>query len=273
MKKVEKVFGPLLQNGRKYDFKTPGTPSFNIIRPETEEQKISDEKQKIYRSAVGTLLYFVKHSRPDIANVVRELSKCMDYATEAAFKEMKRVLRFIISTKEFGLKIEPKIDNKLSWNLNVYTDSDWAGDKETRKSVTGFIIFFCSVPIFWKSKAQKAVALSSSEAEYYAMAEAAKEIKFVVMMLKDIGIEVDYPIIVNVDNIGAIFMSENASATNRTRHVDARYHYVREFVDEGFLKIIFVKSKENKADIFTKNVNGETYEFHLESYLTKKMDV
>jgi hypothetical protein len=100
-----------------------------------------------------------------------------------------------------------------------------------------------NVPIFWKSKAKKAFALSSSKAEYYAMAEAAKEIRFIVQVLESLGIMIKKPIIVYVDNIGAIFMSENASSTSRTRHVDARYHFVRAFVEEGFLKIVFVKSK------------------------------
>jgi hypothetical protein len=84
------------------------------------------------------------------------------------------------------------------------------------------------VPIFWKSGAQKAIALSSSEAKYYAMAEAAKEIRFIVQVLESLNIKITKPIVVYVDNIGAIFTSENASVTSRTHHVDARYHFMRE---------------------------------------------
>ena len=129
-----------------------------------------------------------------------------------------------------------------------------------------------NVPIFWKSKAQKAIALSSSEAEYYAMAEAAKEIRFIVQVLESLNIIIIKPIIVHVDNIGAIFMSENASATSRTRHVDARYHFVREFVEEGFLKIVFVKSADNKSDIFTKNISSELYNCHVQNYIAARND-
>ena len=152
----------------------------------------------------------------------------------------------------------------------VFTDSDWGGDKETRISVTGFIIFLMGVPIHWRSNGQRSVAISSSEAEFYALSEAAKEIKFVFQLLCSMEIPVKIPIIVRMDNVGAIFMTENASTTSRTKHVDIRYHFVTEFVEEGFLKIIFVKSTENLADGFTKNVNHEMYSRHIESYVSEK---
>ncbi len=270
VKRLESTFGPLVRGLQVY--KTPGTPNMGIIRPLEGELVIDEKRQKIYRSAVGTLLQFVKYSRPDIANQVRELAKCMDRANENAFKEMKRLIKFVLDTRLFGLKIKPVGDNG-DWNLKVYTDSDWAGDKNNRRSVSGYVLFLKGVPILWKSRLQKSVSLSSSEAEYYALSEAAKEIKFVVQILTSIGIQVKTPIVVHVDNVGAIFMSENVSATQRTKHVDARYHYVREFIEEGFIKIIFVKTEENKSDIFTKNVNQQIYEKHVEDYIMSKLEM
>jgi hypothetical protein len=87
--------------------------------------------------------------------------------------------------------------------LKVFSDSDWAGDLETRISVTSFIVYLQNLPICWRSKAQRGVTLSSSEAEYVAMSEAVKEIRFVYFILKDIGIEVELPIVVKTDNVGA----------------------------------------------------------------------
>jgi hypothetical protein len=252
-------------------YRTPGTPSYNIVRPGKDEEKVSEDDQKLYRSGVGSLLYMVKHSRPDIANVVRELAKCMDGATPAAFKELKRVIKFVLDTKDYGLKIQPKVVDGDKWDLVVYSDSDWAGDKEDRRSVSGYVMFVMGVPVLWKSKIQRNVTLSSTEAEYVAMSEAAKEIKFLVQVMMSMGIKVELPIVVRVDNVGAIFMAENASATSRTRHVDARYHYVREFIEEGFIKIIFVRSKDNLADGFTKNVQNEVYDFHVRNYLTRRL--
>jgi hypothetical protein len=100
------------------------------------------------------------------------------------------------------------------------------------------------------------------------MSEAAKEIRFIVQILESLGIVVQKPKIFHVDNIGAIFISENASATSRTRHVGARYHFVREFVEEGFLKIIFVKTSQNKSDMFAKNVSGDLYQSHVDEYIS-----
>ena len=110
----------------------------------------------------------------------------------------------------------------------MYTDSDYAGDKSTRISVTGYILFFMGVPIIWKSKLERSITLSSLDAEYVALLEAAKEIKFVYQLLLSIGIKVKLPIIVRVDNIGAIFMSENTSTSGQTKHIDIRYRYVNE---------------------------------------------
>jgi hypothetical protein len=205
------------------------------------------------------LLYLTKYSRPDISNIVRELSKCMDSATWGTYYELLRVIKFVIDTKAFGLKVDPNFNNDLEWDLKLYCDSDWAGDSETRISFTGFIIYLLNVPICWRSKSQKSFTLSSSEAKYVAISDAVKEVRFIYYLLNDLHIKVKLPIVVMTDNIGAIFMSENASTSFRTRHVDTRYHFVREFVDSGFIKIEFVRSVENYSDLFTKNVNQELY--------------
>jgi hypothetical protein len=100
--------------------------------------------------------------------------------------------------------------------LNIFCNSDWAGDPETRISVTGFIIYLMGVPVSWRSKAQRGVTLSSSKAEYVAISEAVKEIKFMYYLLKDIGFDIELPIVVRTDNIGAQFMSQNVSTGVQT---------------------------------------------------------
>ena len=112
--------------------------------------------------------------------------------------------------------------------------------------------------------------MSSLESEYVALSEAAKEIKFVYQLLQSIGVEIKWPITVKVDNIGAIFMSENTLTSGWTKHVDVRYQYANEMVVDGFLKIKFVKTEENVADIFTKNVSSKTYKKLTPAFLAKK---
>ena len=117
------------------------------------------EDQKMFQSGVDRLLFLVKHSRPDIGNAVRELSKLIDGTTFARMNELKRVIKYVLDTKMHGLKLEPQKDKEL-WNLLTCTDSDWVGDKDTRASVSGYILYFVGVPIAWRSKAQSIVILS-----------------------------------------------------------------------------------------------------------------
>ena len=269
MKKIEEKFGSLVKGMKNYA--TPGTPHFGITRQFDKEQELNKDQQKIYRSAVGSLLYLVKHSRPDIANAVRELSKTMDQASLAGWKEMKRVIKYVLDSREKGLKIEPEI--KDQWELEMYSDSDFAGDKDKRISVTGYILYLSNVPIAWKSKSQKSVTLSSSEAEFVAMSEAVKEIRFVYQLLKSIGMKVKIPVKMRIDNVGAIFMAENVTTSNRTKHIDTRFNYVREYIQDEFLEIKFVRSEDNRADIFTKNVIGEINAKHINSIIVNRNEM
>jgi hypothetical protein len=125
----------------------------------------------------------------------------------------------------------------------------------------------------WKSKVQRSVTLSSAEAEFVACMEAAKEIKSVAQILNNMGIKVKTPIIVRVDNVGAIFMTENVSTNGRTKHIDVRHHYVQEFVEKVFFKIIFVRSEYNFADGFTKNVSGAIYDAHVTEFMADRSAV
>jgi hypothetical protein len=104
------------------------------------------------------------------------------------------------------------------------------------------------------------------------MSEAVKEIRFIYFLLKGMGVDVGIPIVVRCDNVGSIFMAENSSSGIRTRHIDTRYHFVREHVEYGLIKIVFVKSSINDADMFTKNVGKEAYEKHINKFLGKIQD-
>jgi hypothetical protein len=124
-----------------------------------------------------------------------------------------------------------------------------------------------NVPVCWRSKAQRGVTFSSSKVEYVALSEAVKETKFIYYLLREIRIEVNLPIKVKTDNVGAMFMAQNASSGVRTRHMDTDYHYVRENLEEGIINIEFVKSIENDSDIFTKNVSQEIHDKHMKEFL------
>jgi hypothetical protein len=159
----------------------------------------------------------------------------MDSATWGPYNELLIFIKFVIDTKTFGFKVQQKLDNNLGWDLKIFCNCDCAGDPEIRLSVTGFILYLLNVPIFWHSKSQKGVTLSSTEAKYVAISEAVKELKFIYYLLSDLQIKVNLPIVVKTGNIGAIFMLKNTSTDFCTQHVDTRYHFVRELIEDGLL--------------------------------------
>ena len=164
--------------------------------------KLDENTQSMYWSGVGTLLYLSKHSRPDITNPVMELSKSMDGASLAHVAEqMYRVINFVVETNTLGLRMV-RIFKDGIWKMEALSDSDFANDKDTRYSVYGYIIYFCGVPVAWKSKSMKSIVLSTTEAEYVALSEVVKEIKFLYQMLRNMEIKVPLPIKVQVDNVG-----------------------------------------------------------------------
>jgi hypothetical protein len=207
------------------------------------------------------LLYLVKHSRPDISNATRELSKVADGATEAHWKQLLRAIKYTVTTKNKALRIKPKLSDNM-FHLEGISDSSFGEDKNTRLSVFGYVVYFCGAPVATKSKVGRSVTLSSTEAEYFALSEVAKEILFIKQLLDTIGVEVRLPITVRVDNVGAIFLGNNFSVGQRTKHIDIRTHFVREFIEDDILKIVFIRTDDNDADIFTKNTPDEIYHKH-----------
>ena len=262
---VEKLMSDNDLSLKKEKWSTPSAPGFFVVRPQNRAEMIDEKSQKWYRSTIGTLLYLVKLSRPDLANPVRELSKVMDGAAPAHEKELKRLVEFTCQTKDKTLKI--KADSGEKWTIEAYSDSDFAGDKDGRKSITGYVILICGVPMTWRSKAQPTTALSSTEAEYIALCEAVREVKFVFQLMETFGIVAERPIKIHVDNIGSIFMSKNRSSGDRTKHIDIKYHFIREQIENGLVEVVFVRSEENLADVFTKNLNGESFRFHQSKLL------
>ena len=172
---LEKLFGEKV--AKKKMIITPEKPWF-IGGKVDNISKVDEKTQSMYTSGMGTLLYLNKRSIHDITNPVRELSKCMDGASMAHGTEMYRVIKVVLEKKTLGLRVVPTLKDDI-WKLEALIDCDSANDKDTRYySVDGYIIYFCGVPVAWKSKSMKSVVLSTTKAEYVAVSEVVKEIKF-----------------------------------------------------------------------------------------------
>ena len=228
---------------------TPGTPGFIGA-------KVDEKTQSMYRFGVETLLYLTKHSRADITNPVRELSKSMDGASMAHVTEMYRVINFVLEMKTLGLRMVPIFKDGI-WKLEALSDSDFANDKDTRYSVYGYIIYFCGIPVARKSKSMKSAVLSTTEAEYVAVSEVVKEINFFVPNDKKHGDKGTTTY--QGSNVGAIWLANNSSVSERMKHVDLRAHVVRDLIKDQVIEINFLKSVENDSDIMAKNQQEHRY--------------
>jgi len=191
------------------EYESPMGSNVSILHPKEQDKLITGEMQKRYRSGVGSLIYLVKHTRPNLSNSVRELAKVLDSATEAHLKFLVRAIKYTLDTKKYALQMKPSTNTTEEWKLEAYCDSDYSGDRDNQLSTTGYIIHVLGVPVAWKSRVQRSVTLSSTEAEYVAVSEVCTEILFIKQVLEFLGVKIAYPIVVNIDNIGSIYLAKN----------------------------------------------------------------
>ena len=144
-------------------------------------------------------------------------------------------------------------------DLIGYCDADWAGDCR-RRSTTGFVFLMYGAPVSWKSQRQQTVALSTAEAEYMALCAASKEAVFLKNLTKEMGIQLQEPCTILEDNQSCIFLANNPVCNSRSKHIDIQYHFTREKVAKGELKIQYCPSEEMAADILTKPMHQNRHE-------------
>ncbi|KAG7656784.1 Retrotransposon Copia-like N-terminal [Arabidopsis suecica] len=205
------------------------------------------EEQTYFRSLPGKLQYLFI-TRPDIQYAVNFICQRMHFPTVSDFGLLKRILRYIKGTLGMGLPI--KRNSELA--VSGYSDSDWAGCKSTRRSTTGFCILLGSNLISWSAKRQPTVSNSSTEAEYRALTFAAREITWISLLLRDLGVSQYRPTQVFYDNLSAVYLSANPALHNRSKHFDTDYHYIREQVALGLIETNHILAITQLADIFTK---------------------
>ena len=208
-------------------------------------------KSKIpYREAVGSLLFAARVTRPDIEYAVNYLSQFVDSHGQEHWQALKRIMRYLAGTIDFGIVYGSSGSNN-KFELKGFTDADYAGCLDTRRSRSGYVFTMNDAPITWSSQRQPIVSLSTTEAEYIALTHATKEVIWLQRMLSELNIEcITVPMY--VDNRSAINLAKNADFHKRTKHIDVRFHFVREIVCSKKIKIEYVKTCEQLADLFTK---------------------
>jgi hypothetical protein len=231
------------------DCKPVMTPAQDVLVRATEG---TGEPDVGYMSLVGSVLYPALVSRPDISFAVQALGRHMQASAEAHHAAAKRVLRYLKGTREMGICYGKDVRTGDGELLTGYSDSDWAGDVDTRRSVTAYVYQIAGGAVSWSSRLQATVALSSTEAEYMALCAAAQEGIQLRQLLADLGFEQKGPTVIYDDNQGCVALAQSARAGKRTKHIDVRYHFVRERVEGGELKVVYVPTERQLADLLTK---------------------
>ena len=179
----------------------------------------------------------------------------MEHPTTTHFKAAKRILRYIKCTINFGLYYSISED----YRLVGYSDSDWGGDVDDRKSTSGFVFFIGETAFTWMSKKQPIVTLFTCEAEYVAATSCVCHAIWLRNLLKELNLPQEEPTKIFVDNRSAIALAKNPVFHDRSKHIDTRYHYIRECVTKMDVQLEYVKTNDQVADIFTKPLKREDF--------------
>lgn len=209
-----------------------------------------------YRSIVGALRYLT-HTRPDITFVVGIVSRYMEKPTSQHLQAIKHILRYIKGTLDFGLRYTKGEENV---SLTGYTDSDLANDLDNRRSTGGMAYYVINSLITWASQKQRCVALSSCEAEFMVATLATCQGIWLRRLLREITGQNVPPVEIKVDNRSSLDLMKNPVFHGRSKHIDIRFHFIRECVENGEITVEFVPSEEQKADILTKPLGRLKFE-------------
>ncbi len=201
-------------------------------------------------------MYLSTGTRPDIAYAVGSVAKYTSNPTQRHWIAVKRILRYLKGTAEFGLQYLASNTE----DLHGYSDSDWGGDLDDRKSTSGYLFKFGGAPISWRSKKQSTVALSTAEAEYIALSSATQEATWLQQLISELQNMSIGPTVLSEDNQAAICMARNTQYHGRTKHIDLRHHFVREKVSEGAIDLKYCPTDCMIADILTKGLPSVTFE-------------
>lgn len=214
----------LLEKYGMTEAKICSTPADTSVILEKDDGVSREVDPITYQSMVGSLLYAACATRPDISHTVGAVSKFNSKPTEAHLTALKRILRYLKGTSTLALKYQ----QGEALSLVGYSDADWAGDRDDWHSTSGNIFLMTGGPISWYSKKQAIVVLSTSEAEYVALSAVTQEAVWLRQLLTDLQVTLSEPIVLMEDNQGAIAIARNPTGHARTKHIDIRYHFVRE---------------------------------------------
>jgi transposase InsO family protein len=243
-----------------------GTDVLDVRGVASDVQRQEEMHDKPYSALVGSLLYAAMATRLDIGHAVQQLSKHMSAPTVAHWTAGKRVLRYLQGSREWGLVFgaQHSVD---PMQVEVYADADWANDKHDRQSVSGVVHKLNGDVVSWTSKKQGLVAASTCEAEYVALAVSVQETKWLTGLLVELGLTVEQPTVTHCDNRSAVDLTHSGTSHERSKHIDIKFHIVREQHAQGTIQVQWIPTDDNQADILTKAVTPLVFTRHRQQLM------
>ncbi|KAL5849177.1 hypothetical protein ACOSQ4_007190 [Xanthoceras sorbifolium] len=245
-KNLVKRFG--LESAKHYN--TPMSTSLKL----SKDSNGKSVDQSLYRSMIGSLLYLTA-SRPDISLSVGLCARYQSNPKESHLTAVKRIIRYVNGTSDFGIWYSFDTNS----NLVGFSDADWAGCSDDRKSTTGGCFYLGNNLVSWYSKKQNSISLSTAEAEYIAVGSGCTQLLWMKQMLEDYGLK-QGTLTIYCDNTSAINISKNPVQHSRTKHIDIRHHFIRELVESKVVSLEHVSTENQLADLFTKPLDHARFQ-------------
>ena len=254
LRKVLKRFGMT-------DAKMAKTPLPMGYKPEPFSGTSNSQLRSQYQSLIGSLLYIMLGTRPDIAFAVTQMAKFASNPSDEHLNRAMYILRYLVGTRDYALVF----DGNSNEGLIAYCDASYGDDKTEldlkRRSTQGYFFKLADACIKWHTRTQKMVATSSTAAEYMALSDCARDCAWFKTLFAELGKPVDYVPLCG-DSRGAIFNAQNPVTQKGIKHIEIRYHYIREQIELGTVKLYYVPTYENIADMFTKNLGPNDFLRH-----------
>jgi hypothetical protein len=247
--------------------RTPMEVRLKLTADETEDS--AECESFPYRSLVACMLYLSVCTRFDLCYTIKELSRWLIKPGTAMIKAAKRALRYVKGSTRFGLvykrvwRPDRMAGYFTNWSRDTpvagTVDADWAGQQDTRKSTAGFMLLFNGALIHWWSRTLKVIALSSQDAEYMALSDSSRELIFIRQLLESLGFEVTGPTELYSDNMGALALANKPCDHHKSKHIQVRYHFVRQQVEEKVIVTLKVGTELQLADVMTKALSSDRH--------------
>jgi hypothetical protein len=226
--------------------------------PANEEDR-EDMRTVSYAELVGSLNWLATHTRLDIANSVGTLCRFISNPGRQHWRAAQRVLKYLSSTSDYGIRFTASKENGND-KLLGYCDADWAGESDSRRSTSGFVFTLNDGPISWKSKLQASTALSSVEAVYISLCAAAREAKWARQLMFELGFPQERATKIFEDNKVCISISSNDRTDARSKHIDVKYHFVRQMIRTNQIQVEYLPTEDMIADMFTKPTSTTAFQ-------------